>query len=85
MAQGLDRVAQGAGVVALDTSQEFVTALERIPDVTIELAGEGRGDLTAASEPLWNVSHSLRPVTASVSETWQILKRAVPTGDPRRG
>ena len=51
VALSLDRVAQGAGVVALDTSHEFVTVVDRIPDVAIELAGERQPDLTAASEP----------------------------------
>ena len=93
LVHGIDAVAYGLdamGAVARDTGQELVTVVRRMPDVAIELAGDelafdGRTDLTAASEPLLNVSQSLRPVANSMSETWHILKSAMPIGEPRRG
>jgi hypothetical protein len=88
LVHGIDAVAYGfdaVGTVARDTSQELATAVRRIPDVAIELAGDGRTDLQVASETLFNVSHSLRPVAASMTETWHIFKRALPAGEPRRG
>ncbi len=78
-------MAEGIDAVVVGTGQELATVVHRIPDVAIELAGDGRADLAAASEPLFTVSQSLRPVAVSMTEAWQILKRAMPTGEPRRG
>ena len=81
MVYGIDAV----GAVARGTSQELATVVRRMPNAAIEMAGDGRTDLATASAHFLNASHSLRPLAASVTETWEILKRAMPTGEPGRG
>jgi hypothetical protein len=70
--------------LAHGTSQGLALVLN-IPDVAVELASTSRPDYAAANEAWSTVSESLRPVTASMSETWQILKRAIPAIEPPHG
>jgi hypothetical protein len=56
-----------------------------IPELSIDLSVRPQPDPELASAAWVSATQSLRPVANSVTETWQILKRAIPVAEPPHG